>query len=188
MTVAAGKSWNSNPVKIASLCFFSAGDDLITVSQCMETIKRSSPKLHACVSEMSDYIWALVHLSFLATLYFDLRFGAISNFWLTPRYHFCVGERKMSQLELFLYSLGIGRGGVGGLRAIYVHSHARIHRLWLVRPLWSGTAAKSKPYSGTLGLLCLILEPLALSRPPFKIHCGFKEQHSQQWGGQAWKI
>lgn len=70
----------------------------------------------------------------------------------------------------------------------HMHTYAHIHWLWLVRPLWSETVAKSKPNSGTLGLLCLILEPLALSRPPFKIHCGFKEQHSQQWGGQAWKI
>lgn len=86
----------------------------------------------------------------------------------------------MSQLKLFLYRLRSSEEG--GVRAIYVHTHIHTHTqwLWLARPLWSGTAAKSKPNSGTLGVLCLILEPLALSRPCFKIHCGFEEQHSQQ--------
>lgn len=38
----------------------------------------------------------------------------------------------------------------------HMHTYAHICWLWLVRPLWSGTVAKSKPNSGTLGLLCLI--------------------------------
>lgn len=71
---------------------------------------------------------------------------------------------------------------------MFTHKHTHTQWLWLARPLWSGLGAKSKPNSGTLGVLCLILEPLALSRPCFKIHCGFEEQHSQQQGGQAWKI
>lgn len=71
---------------------------------------------------------------------------------------------------------------------MFTHIYTHTQWLWLARPLWSGAAAKSKPKSGTLGVLCLILEPLALSRPCFKIHCGFEEQHSQQQGGQAWKI
>lgn len=56
---------------------------------------------------------------------------------------------------------------------MFTHKHTQIYTLTythtvavaIARPLWSGTAAKSKPNSGTLGVLCLILEPLALSRP-----------------------
>lgn len=48
------------------LGLFSAGDDLITVSQFMETIKH--PWIACMRSELSDYFWALVHLTFLALL------------------------------------------------------------------------------------------------------------------------
>lgn len=38
----------------------------------------------------------------------------------------------------------------------HMHTYAHIHWSGLVRPLWSGTLAKNKPNSGTLGMLCLI--------------------------------
>ena len=65
---------------------------------------------------------------------------------------------------------------------MFTHKHTHTHTgaAAKARPLWSGAGAKSKQNSGTLGVLCLVLEPLAFSRPCFKIHCGFEEQHSQQ--------
>ena len=37
-------------------------------------------------------------------------------------------------------------------------THIHTQWLWLARPLWSGAGAKSKPTSGTVGDLCLVLE------------------------------
>lgn len=138
-------------------------------------LRGAPPELHACVQSCPTRFGPSVRLAFLEHR------GTVSV-WESPR--------NESTQALSIRSRTLGRGE--GTRAIYVPSQAPIcthtHWLRLVRPLWSGAVAKSKPNSGTLGLLCLILEPLALSRPCFKIHCGFKEQHSQQWGGQAWKI
>lgn len=194
MTVAAGKVWNSSIVKIASLGFFSGGDDLITVSQCMETLKGSTPESQACVPSCPTTFgpWS-TSLSGPAVIWCK-RIGAktkagkssvTSDSHQVPfLWRESAQKRVIWSFFYIVSNVWLTWGGEGYM----LHTYAHIYWLWLLRPLWSGTVAKSKPNSGTLGLLCLILEPLVLSRPCFKIHCGFKEQHSQQWGGQAWKI
>lgn len=99
---AAGKEWNLSLVRIASLGSFSVADDLTTVSQCMEPIMRSSPKLWVRSDSSSSTASTFLYASLLC-VYETIR-GANKNskvllretvpdpLWLTLLYCFYVGE------------------------------------------------------------------------------------------------
>lgn len=133
MTVAAGKVWNLSIVKIASLGFFSAGDDLITVSRCMETIKRSTPELHACVQGCTT-TFGQPHFSGPAVIRCP-RIGAKTqagnfNFWLTPGTVSVTGERVKWVNWSFFYIVsdvrlrGGDEGHTCSLTCTHMHTYA----------------------------------------------------------------
>lgn len=108
---AAGKEWNLSLVRTASLGSFSVADDLTTVSQCMEPIKRSSPKLWVCSDSSDSTASTFMHVytrpsGALTKLKSPLRETVPGPLWLTLLYCFYVGEPiKQVHLKLFLYRL-----------------------------------------------------------------------------------